>query len=121
MNFSSIVERSGSGNDSNTVKNRHKIKLMPEGSRTKFTGRTPELEPGAEVTAKTKLILLWTNWFGTRYMDWHFGLGRGGFDRWSCSVRDCVVTRDKNLYEQADMIVFNFFGSDFTPAGKIPC
>ena len=43
---------------------------------------------------------------------------RYSIDRWRCPVRNCEVTRDKNLYEEADMIVFNFLEQDFTAAGE---
>ena len=90
--------------------------VRPPGTRQAATHLSivPELEDNATINNNSKLILFWTDWFVT--YDWHFGLGRSPLDHWECPVRNCVTTRDKSLYERADVIVFNFY--HFEASGK---
>ena len=98
------------------IKDHNKITTRLPGTRQAFTSLSivPELRRGETINNNSKLILFWTGWFVT--YDWHFGLGRSPFDKWECSVRNCATTRDKSLYERADVIVFNF--NRFESSGK---
>ncbi len=98
------------------IKDHNKITRRLPGTRRAFTSLSivPELRRGESINNNSKLILFWTGWFVT--YDWHFGLGRSPFDKWECGVRNCATTRDKSLYERADVIVFNF--NRFESSGK---
>ena len=53
----------------------------------------------------TRLILLWTDFFGDH--TWEVEEGRYTFDRLQCPVKDCYLTDDRNVIGQSSAVLFH--------------
>ncbi|KAK4025318.1 hypothetical protein OUZ56_014393 [Daphnia magna] len=52
-----------------------------------------------------KLILFWTQYFGTR--GYEFKLGQEGFAETGCPIRNCLLTTDRTLFNVSDAVIFH--------------